>query len=267
MTRFSPEVEYALTIAKSKSAAKKHHTFGAPHLLLGLLHDSVGISKSLSQIGKDVQYLREWADVRIDLYKNTKPQGSEITPDDTLVTVFNKLSVIHVTNEDNGVIQPEVLFNEIITPGVFFSHEQLRSLSISVQEFSPFVKRSNKGTPRAEVNNVSIDQGSVESMPLPEFIKDMVNEAKEGIFEPVVARENEKRQLAEFLGQKNSPSVFIVGNPGVGKTAIIQGIAQDILFSKAPKHLQHSYLFRLDVNTFLSGTNSKVKLRIGLIKW
>ncbi|MBK8492219.1 MAG: ATP-dependent Clp protease ATP-binding subunit [Saprospirales bacterium] len=83
---------------------------------------------------------------------------------------------------------------------------------------------------------------------LEKFCDDLTARARQGKIDPVIGREKELKQLVEILGKRLSPNVLIVGESGVGKTAIVGGLAQNILAGKVPQRLQNASIFELDVN-------------------
>ncbi len=256
MTGFTHSValEEAINIARLKAKERRHSNYGAPHLLWSLLHDQIGLTETLSALNKDINYLREWADVRIEMYKSPILQGEPL-PDAKIEGIWDLArESSQVLNDEK--VSPAAALIAVITPGAIFSSEQLKSLTLSPEEIvSRFKKEEGYGSTQEgkSERRRNVHSDSV----LSKYCKDKIELAKSGKLDPVVGRDEEKRQMAEILGQRMAPNVMIIGEPGVGKTAIVEGLAQDILNKRAPKHLTHASIFELDITALLAGASYK----------
>jgi ATP-dependent Clp protease ATP-binding subunit ClpA len=142
---------------------------------------------------------------------------------------------------------------------IAFSAEQLKSLPITQKELleaaaeDVSVQQAVAPIKEGEMSKPTQSTGGA----LQKYCTDKTALAAEGRLDPIIGRERETRMVAEILGRRTKPNVIIVGEPGVGKTALIDGFAQDIQSGKIPPHLQGSTLLELDLGALVAGASYK----------
>ncbi len=90
-----------------------------------------------------------------------------------------------------------------------------------------------------------------------QYCKDKTQQARQQKLDPIIGREGETRQMVEILGRRSKPNVIIAGEPGVGKTALLDGFAQAIVEGRVPEHLQQAVLLELDLGALMAGASYK----------
>ncbi|MCB0657857.1 MAG: ATP-dependent Clp protease ATP-binding subunit [Saprospiraceae bacterium] len=160
-------------------------------------------------------------------------------------------------NRFEAQITPLTLLEALCTPEVGFTASQLKRFPLDVQQIREGrEKQSNLVGALQDVN--ADESGPIPKQPsssastskkaLEKYCKDLTSEAKQGKVDPVIGRDEELKKLVEFLGKRISPNVIITGEPGVGKTAIVGGLALNILNDRVPERLKNASIFELDVN-------------------
>jgi len=267
---FSEASRQALKIAQS--IAKEHFSkeyFGS-HLFKALLHNEVGLSSVLVSYGKDVNYLSDWIDYRIE----SMPKASKPVPEPSAATeiekVFEVADLIKLKfNED--LITPFALITAILRPGIVFSDEQLKTINISEKEIIALrLENLSLGLDQQfnkddkDLNSKAATTTSTGS--LLKYCSDKTQIAHDGGLDEVIGREGELRKLKEIIGRRTKPNVIIVGEPGVGKTSLIDGFAIDLINDSVPKYMSGSILFELDLGALIAGAAYKGEIEDRLKK-
>lgn len=253
-------VETAISTAQAK--AREHHQaqFSAGHLLWGLLHEDVGVQPFLQQIGKDVFRLRSWADLRIENAPKSARSVESPTADDKAQAVLQEAFRLR-TQRFEPMVSPIIVLEALCTPEIGFTADQLKRFSLTLSEVQEGRNKQNAlfeamgGELNGSSNkgqNGSSERPSATEKPnahaLEKYCEDLTGRARQGKIDPVVGRDKELKQLIEILGKRLSPNVLLVGEPGVGKTAVVGGLALQILAGKVPERLKNAGIFELDVN-------------------
>ncbi len=256
----STAVETAISTAQAK--AREHHQaqFSAGHLLWGLLHEDVGVQPFLQQIGKDVFRLRSWADLRIENAPKSARSVESPTADDKAQAVLQEAFRLR-TQRFEPTVSPIIVLEALCTPEIGFTADQLKRFPLTLSEVQEGRNKQNAlfEAIGGELNNSSnkgqngaSERPSATEKPnahaLEKYCEDLTARARQGKIDPVVGRDKELKQLIEILGKRLSPNVLLVGEPGVGKTAVVGGLALQILAGKVPERLQNASIFELDVN-------------------
>jgi len=261
-TALSEEVKKVIHIAQSISKEYNHENFSAAHLLKALLHKSIGLHAFLDQLEKDSYYMEEWAEVRIEGYPKASRPVSEPNADDAARAVFKEAEVLKMKmGQDDITIH--ALLASLVTPGVGFSYEQMKSFPLTQTDILNAVlvdgSVSDALNPKASKNEseTSAKSSSGAAQTIAKFCIDKTSLAQQGKIDPIIGRDQETRLIAEVLGRRTKPNVIIVGEPGVGKTALIDGFAINIVEGKVQEYLKGARLFELDLGTLIAGASYK----------
>ncbi|MDR0796486.1 MAG: AAA family ATPase, partial [Tannerella sp.] len=244
----------AVRIAKSLAREYGNECFTPAHLLKGLLHKEVGLHGFISYLGKDLSYLEEWADVHMDDCPR-KGSPADIQGDDRVAIVFEqadrarlKLGLLE--------INPICILTSLAQPGSGFSPDQLKSFPIRENEvydlyfkgeevmtgIAPEMHESSDTKGAAAIHKYCIDKTA---MAIDLKISDIVN------------REKEVRMMIEILGRHSKPNVMIIGDAGVGKTALADGLAKRIVEQNVPAYLEGTVIYELDTGNLIAGATYK----------
>ncbi|MFT3936529.1 MAG: ATP-dependent Clp protease ATP-binding subunit [Chitinophagaceae bacterium] len=241
-------------IAKAFARENYNAEYAPPHLLRALLHKDAGLEEFIASIGKDIYYMREWAEVRMEeLDKVTE------LPDEPTASASVKL-ILEAADEFRlrlGIDEVNVicLLAAITKPNIGFTAAQLKSFPLREQEMHNLYQPAAQNHSAAyKENNTSLEQGFSN---LQKFCTDKTLLAKNKKLDPIIGREAETRQMIEILGRRSKPNVIIAGEPGVGKTALVDGFAQAIIENNVPSHLQNAMLLELDLGSLMAGASYK----------
>lgn len=258
-TTYTDELKRAIQIAQSIAKEYQHANFSPAHLLRALLHDEIGVTKILKSIDKDVPYLREWAEVRIESYPKASRGVSEPTGDDRIIAVIDEAEVMRLKLGQDDV-DPLCVLAALSKPNVAFTKEQLKTFPLSADDIldtsmeNVLVQEAiTTATNTAHVNG----KEKAGTKALYKFCIDKTSLAKEGKIDPIIGRDRETRMMVEILGRRTKPNVIIVGEPGVGKTALVDGFALSIVQKNVPAYLETSLLYELDTGALVAGASYK----------
>jgi ATP-dependent Clp protease ATP-binding subunit ClpA len=257
---YTDALRYALQVAQSLAKEYRHAAVTPAHLLMGLLHNDVGLATTLSLAGKDVPELREWAEVRLeDLPKAvTVP---ETPPSDAKTQEVFKMAELVQLQLSRDAIDPVCCMAALLKPDLAFSKEQLKSFGLTQKELLESaleelaLQRATGETAAAASNSSPAAAAAPSAGALLKYCRNKTEMASEGKLDPIVGRDRETRMMAEILGRRTKPNVIIVGEPGVGKTALVDGFALSIAAGKVPPHLAEAQIFELDLGALVAGAS------------
>lgn len=263
---FSGDLKRAIQIAQSIAKENQHAAFSPGHLLKGLLHNDVGLSSVLAAWEVDIHYLRDWADIRVEKYPKSARLSDSIRGDAQVQAVFEVSDVIRMKLGEEEVT-PLAALAAIARPGVGFQKDQLKSFPITETDIlektmasagiQSAVSPSSNGAAAAKSPAPTSVGGNAAAQSLLKYCVDKTAIAREGKLDPIIGRDKETRMMVEILGRRTKPNVIIVGEPGVGKTALVEGLAQLIVAEQVPGHLQKAALFQLDMGALIAGASYK----------
>lgn len=244
----------AVEIAQSLAKEYYNEYFYPAHILRAMLHKDVGLKNFIDAIGKDSGYIMEWAEVHIEDCPKVARVKDSITGDASVKILFEEADNIRI-KLGQDLISPISVLAAIAKPGVSFTNEQLKSFPVKEKEIlDVYFKEDNiqqamKGSEESGTKN---NAGA-----LYKYCVERTALAKEGKTDPIIGRDKETRMMMEILCRRTKPNVIITGEAGVGKTALIDGFALDIVNKKVPAQLADSLLFELDLGALIAGASYK----------
>nr|WP_199078827.1 ATP-dependent Clp protease ATP-binding subunit [Pedobacter sp. ASV19] len=258
LTNISESVKTAIRIAQS--LAKEYHNpeFSPAHLLKGLMHKEVGLRTFLSSIGKDEEYISEWAEVRIDELDKTASAPEDVKGSAEISKVFEEADLVRI-KLGLDLITPVCVLTALCKPTIGFQPDQLKSFPIKEKELLDLYIKDEEI--QHAVSPASSDKGagkaSGAASSLHKYCIDRIALAREGKTDPIIGRDKEARMIMEILCRRTKPNVIITGDAGVGKTALVDGFAQDIIADNVPDLLKNVQLFELDLGSLIAGASYK----------
>ena len=263
-------VKQLFHIAQSIARENYNATYSGPHILQALMHKDIGLNEFLKTIDKDPGYFYEWADVRIEDYPKTSHLPAEVGEGEFVDQILEEADDIRL-KLGLDEITPICILTAIVKPQVAFTLQQLKSLPLREHEIFNLYR---KDTPFAASDNGDISSlfgGSSDfsdsSFPsIKSYCVDRTVQARNGEIENIIGRDKELRMLVEILCRRSKPNVIIVGEPGVGKTALVEGFATEIIKGNVPEMLKNATLLELDTGALLAGTSYKGEIEDRLKK-
>jgi len=247
---------------KASSIACENYnlTFMAPHLLQALLSDDFEVKNIIQNMDKDVGYIYDWADVRIDDCPKSRTLPDEAPEDPQIESVIQHADSVRI---DLGLdeVTPICIMISITTPHVIYGAQELKSLPLRGREIISYLL-DNLSKNKNDVDLVQDklfddDKSNVVTPNIDKYCKNLSALVFSKELNKVVGREKELRMLSEILIRRNKPNALIIGESGVGKTTLVQGLAYEIYNNKVPDNLIGLTLFELDINILGSGSSYK----------
>ncbi|MBQ0156071.1 MAG: ATP-dependent Clp protease ATP-binding subunit [Bacteroidales bacterium] len=263
------ELQTAVSIAKSFAREYGNAKYTPAHLLKAMLHKEVGLADFVTSIGKDVSYLDEWAEIRME--ECEKLSGvTEIEPDTKVYKVFEEADNVRLKL---GLLEinPICALCALSRPEIGFTVDQLKSFPIREKDvLDCFIGDGGNKTVNVNVPNASVDGGigdaTASKANLQKYCVNKTDEAKDGKLHSIVSRDNEIRQMMEILGRRSKPNVMVTGDSGVGKTAIVEGLAYNIVNGNVPTFLENTEVWELDCGALIAGATYKGEIEDRLKK-
>ncbi|WP_298320690.1 ATP-dependent Clp protease ATP-binding subunit [uncultured Aquimarina sp.] len=255
----SPKVNNAIHIAQS--IAKEYHNdqYNAAHLLKALLHKDVGLKDFFNQIDGDIYYYEEWSEVRIEALPRVVNIPDAIPGDKSVEAVFNEADTLKLKlGEDE--ITPKAVLIALCTPGVGFSYEQLKTLPLKADEvlIAATQGKTVAGKTSATKSGATSSNGQKSDAGiLDEYCFDKTFAAKNKQLDDVFGRDGEIKMITEILGRHSKPNVLITGEPGVGKTVLLDGFSEAVVNGNVPESLKDAQIYELDFINLVSGASYK----------
>lgn len=256
---YSDKLKKAISIAQSLAKEYSNTEFSPAHLLKGLLHKDVQLTELLMALGQDLYYLEEWAEVRIESCPKSGNVPENPKGDENVQAVFREAENIRLKLSKDQTDADTILV-ALSTPGVGFNFEQLKTFTLNNQQILDYLLEE---TDLKTVTGISTEEGSKEQgnkkgqNALLKYCIDKNEQANQGLLDPVVSRDNEIREISEILGRRHKSNVLIIGDAGVGKTALVNGFTQNIVNNKVPDNLKEAVIFELDYGALIAGASYK----------
>ncbi len=248
LDRFSKRARKVLTMAQEEAQRLNHNYIGTEHLLLGLVKEDHGVAvKVLRELGVDpIQVIR--AIEKTVGRGDRSPYGKPALAPRTKRVI--ELSVEEARLMGDQSIGTEHILLGLVREGEGIAVNVLRSLGISLDKVRTQTARSilqnaqNRERKTQESKTPLVDQLGL----------DLTAQAVEGLLDPVIGRQKEIERVIQILSRRTKNNPALIGEPGVGKTAIVEGLAQRIIVGDAPESLLDKRLLMLDVGSLVAGT-------------
>lgn len=254
-------VKRTVEIAKAIAKEYAQPEFSAAHLLKALMHNEIGLAATLATWDKDIHYIREWADLRIEQAPKSGNLSEEPKGDQSIVLVM-EVAEMERLKLGEDLIYPQAILAAICKPNVAFTQAQLKSFPLTEEEvlkgfISEFgIQSAINGSSNGQHTNGTIKPVATGGA-LFKYCIDKTEMARDGKLDPILGRDKEIRQMIEVLGRRTKPNPIIVGDPGVGKTALVDGFASLLASGDVPKSLKGGTLFELDSGSLIAGASYK----------
>jgi len=261
MASFSPVLEETIHRALTLATDRKHELATLEHLLLALLDDK-DAAAVIAACDVDIEPLR--ADVtrylNEDLASLTVEDFEEARPTAGFHRVIQR-AVIHVQSsgreEVTGANALVALFAERESHAVYFLQERDMTRYDAVNYISHGISKSGESTvskPVKGTEDEAVGEEAKKKDPLEEYTINLNEKAREGDIDPLIGRDDEVERCIMVLSRRRKNNPLLVGDPGVGKTAIAEGIARRIVNDDVPTVLADATIFSLDMGALLAGT-------------
>lgn len=254
--KFTKRARRVLTFAQEEAQRLNHNYIGTEHILLGLIREEEGLAaKVLKELGLDQNRVRQVIEEIVGRGQAAPGTRLSLTPRTKRVI---ELAVDEARRMGMHYIGTEHLLLGLIREGDGIAVNVLKSLGISpdkvrsnlareVMNAAPYTNETNPA-PAAK------KRGESKTPLLDQLAIDLTQMAEEGKLDPVIGRQKEIERVIQILSRRTKNNPALIGEPGVGKTAIVEGLAQRIMTAQVPSQLLNKRVLQLDVGSLVAGT-------------
>ena len=244
--RFTSKLQTALADAQSLAVGRDHNQIDPVHLILALLEQQQGSIKSLMmQTGFDIQALRQALNDALDKLPTISNPTGDVNLSQDLARLLNKADALAQKRGDQFISSELVLLAALDDNTAL--GKILLGQGVSKKALENAVNNLRGGEavndPNAEESRQALDK----------YCVDMTKRAEEGKLDPVIGRDDEIRRTVQVLQRRTKNNPVLIGEPGVGKTAIVEGLAQRIINGEVPDGLKDKRLLALDMGALIAG--------------
>ena len=253
--KFTPRAEETLRLAQEAAGELGHGYVGTEHLLLGLMREEEGLAHTvLEEAGLTDQLLVDILkkSVGVGLPGSNPAQG--LTPRAKRVV---EIAVEDAVRGNYSYVGTEHLLAGILREGNNMAVRLLRTAGVDSRHLYTALMQKLSETPRgkaADDRTAAASRDDGKSKTLKEFTRDLTADARAGKLDPVIGRDREIQRVIQILSRRTKNNPCLIGEPGVGKTAIAEGLARKIVLGDVPDELLDRKILSLDLSGMVAGT-------------
>ena len=266
--RFTDRARRVVVLAQEEARMLNHNYIGTEHILLGLIHEGEGVAaKALESLGISLEAVRSQVEEIIGQGQQAPSGHIPFTPRAKKVL---ELSLREALQLGHNYIGTEHILLGLIREGEGVAAQVLVKLGADlprvrqqvIQLLSGFQGDDSEGPGGPEQRPVGATSGQrvaegnhqAGSLVLDQFGRNLTVAAREGKLDPVVGREKEIERIMQVLSRRTKNNPVLIGEPGVGKTAVVEGLALDIVNNRVPETLKDKQLYSLDLGSLVAGS-------------
>ncbi|WP_210507584.1 ATP-dependent chaperone ClpB [Pantoea ananatis] len=246
LDRLTNKFQLALSDAQSLALGHDNQFIEPLHLMSALLkQEGSSVAPLLSSAGTDVASLRTQIDQAIDRLPQVEGSGGDVQPSSDLIRVLNLCDKLAQKRNDNFISSELFVLAALDSRGSLA--DILKSAGVTNEKLTKAIEQLRGG------DNVN-DQGAEDQrQALKKYTIDLTERAEKGKLDPVIGRDEEIRRTIQVLQRRTKNNPVLIGEPGVGKTAIVEGLAQRIINGEVPEGLKGRRVLALDMGALVAG--------------
>ena len=252
--KFTDKARRVVVLAQEEAKMLNHNYIGTEHILLGLIHEGEGVAaKALEALGINLDAVRQ--QVQEIIGQGATPPSGHI-PFTPRAKKVLELSLREALQLGHSYIGTEHLLLGLIREGEGVAAQVLTKLGADSNRVRQQVVELLSGFQGKETVNVGGETNAPQkgSAILDQFGRNLTQAAAEGKLDPVIGREREIERVMQILSRRSKNNPVLIGEPGVGKTAVVEGLAQAIVHGNVPETLKGKQLYTLDMGALIAGS-------------
>jgi ATP-dependent Clp protease ATP-binding subunit ClpA len=255
---FTASLERVLNVAAREALARRHTDLTLEHLLFAAAHDPLG-EDILAAAGADVLKLKKELETFLEQTLDRLPPGSRKAPQQTVA--FRRVlqtAVVHVQSAGKSEADVGDVIAALLREPRSHAVDLLAAQGVTRLDVLNYISHGIRKNPEDEPDLAAGGEGeegrAASRDPLAAYASNLTERARQGKLDPVIGRVKEMGRALEVLCRRRKNNPVFVGEPGVGKTAIVEGLAQRLLQDDCPEVLKGAEVFALDTGALLAGT-------------
>ncbi|MEU1398835.1 ATP-dependent Clp protease ATP-binding subunit [Micromonospora zamorensis] len=253
--RFTDRARRVVVLAQEEARMLNHNYIGTEHILLGLIHEGEGVAaKALESLGISLEGVRQQVEEIIGQGQQAPSGHIPFTPRAKKVL---ELSLREALQLGHNYIGTEHILLGLIREGEGVAAQVLVKLGADLNRVRQQVIQLLSGYQGKEPAAAGATPGEAApstSLVLDQFGRNLTQAAREGKLDPVIGREKEIERVMQVLSRRTKNNPVLIGEPGVGKTAVVEGLSQKIIKGEVPETLKDKQLYTLDLGALVAGS-------------
>ena len=253
--RFTDRARRVVVLAQEEARMLNHNYIGTEHILLGLIHEGEGVAaKALESLGISLEAVRQQVEEIIGQGQQAPSGHIPFTPRAKKVL---ELSLREALQLGHNYIGTEHILLGLIREGEGVAAQVLVKLGADLNRVRQQVIQllsGYQGKEPATAGGPAGEAAPSTSLVLDQFGRNLTQTAREGKLDPVIGREMEIERVMQVLSRRTKNNPVLIGEPGVGKTAVVEGLAQAIIKGEVPETLKDKQLYTLDLGALVAGS-------------